>query len=137
MRHVFFFGVILAAGFTGAAPASAGTKIYSWGDGFFEDNKPGVRWCLNNNYGCGKVAADEFCQSRNFVGAIGFAKDTAAYALNDRRHLVGIPGTQSALLVGGTKCTDQSCRTFASITCTDGRVHAVSHHKKKQHKRKH
>ena len=59
-------------------------------------------WCLQWSAACGKPAADAYCRSRGFAGALNFSKAT---------------GVGRTVLISGTGCNGATCAGFRHITC--------------------
>ncbi len=63
-------------------------------------------WCLNWGQGCGKGAADAFCQKHGFAQAQSFAEDQNIGASQPTR-----------LITTGAICDQGFCDGFSQITC--------------------
>ena len=76
---------------------------------FYKPSIEGYRidWCYGYTTGCGKVAADEFCQLNDFSEAFEFAIDNN----------VGEQGIITKVLRTGELCTETYCDSFEIITC--------------------
>ena len=59
-------------------------------------------WCLNFSAQCGKPAADAYCQTRGYAGALNFAQAVGAWRTR---------------LINGEGCRGAQCTSFAYIRC--------------------
>jgi hypothetical protein len=81
-----------------ASAAQADTRTFS------SPRLGGARldWCLQWSASCGKPAADAYCRSRGFAGAINFSQAR---------------GVGRTRLISGGACNGPTCAGFGHITC--------------------
>jgi hypothetical protein len=91
--------VALLALSAGTAQAGASIRVYTLPqqDGYLLSS------CLEANGDCGKPAADAWCQSNGFEGALTFQRE--------RREAI------TRMLGSGAFCEDRVCETFRQIKC--------------------
>jgi hypothetical protein len=95
---VAFAGLAINA----AGPALAGTQNFS--DPMYNGNR--LDWCQNWAQGCGKAAADAWCQWRGFSNATNFSIDE------------DIGGSSPTRVIGtGALCDQGFCDGFSHIQC--------------------
>ncbi len=77
---------------------------------FWKPNWGGDRldWCLNWGTGCGKPAADKFCQSKGFAKAVQFPIDPD----------IGL-AHRTRLITTGAVCDQAFCDGFKQVTCSN------------------
>ena len=95
MRQILLSAVALVA-FASAAEADVRT--------FSSPRLGGARldWCLQWSASCGKPAADAYCRSRGFAGAINFSQQR---------------GVGATRLISGGACNGSTCAGFRHIPC--------------------
>ena len=95
MRY-FLVGTALLLGMASAAAVEVHT--------FTHPRLGGARldWCLQWSASCGKPAADAYCRSRGFAGALNFSRE---------------PGVGRTALMSGGACNGAACSGFRHITC--------------------
>lgn len=72
-------------------------------------------WCLNGSTGCGKDAADAFCETRGYESAIKFEQAASIGSQQKTR-----------LIATGAVCDQNFCDGFKSITCSTPRPTTVT-----------
>jgi hypothetical protein len=99
--------IVFVVSFGFVAEGMAATETFKWDGSRFGNSSRPFPWC-GNFYSphCGKIAADDFCQSKGFAKATSFEKFLG----------VDAPG---GICIG--KDTDL-CSIFDSITCLDDDV---------------
>jgi hypothetical protein len=98
-----FAAAVFAAALLGAGAAHAEKRLFiiaGNSDGY------GVDRCLASGAACGEAAANSYCRSREFAGALSYHKV-------DRDDITGAIPTS-----GPGSCRGANCDNFVAITCS-------------------
>ncbi len=97
--------VALVMGLLMAHISMAGAEIDEFSNPKYKGHL--LDWCVNWGSGCGKPAADKWCQSKGYDGAEAFNKNEDV-------------GMSTRLIGSNQVCDEQMCDSFTMIACFKG-----------------